>query len=68
MRFPGGGLFGGAKPPAPVAPPPLPPPVLQPDPDDPQIKIAARRKSTERRNKSGRLSTQNVEPETTGFG
>lgn len=66
MRLPGKSPFGGAKPPAPL--PVIPEPAVAPDPDDKAIKIAKRRKVAQRAQRSGRLSTQNVEPQSTTLG
>ncbi len=59
-------LFSSPKPQPPAALPVIPEPAVAPDPDDKSIKNAKRRKAAERRQRSGRLSTQNVEGTTLG--
>lgn len=70
MKLPGGSLFGGKAPAVQPLPalPPIPEPAVIPDADDKQAKIAARRKASERRLRSGRLSTINTEPQGTVLG
>ncbi len=48
--------------------PEIPEPAVAPDPDDKSIKNTKRRKAAQRRQRSGRLSTQNVEPQGTTLG
>ncbi len=66
MRFPGLSLF---KPPKPAAPiPSIPEPAVMPDPDDEALKATTRRRTAERRQRSGRLSTINTAPQGTVLG
>ncbi len=70
MRFPGKAFFGGGQPDVQPLPalPPIPEPAVIPDPDDKQAKIAARRRASLQRQRSGRLSTINTEPQGTVLG
>ena len=69
----GSSLFGGSKKsssPAAVAeaPPPIQEPAVLPDPDDKALKNEKRRRAAQRRQRSGRLSTINTEPQDTVLG
>ena len=62
-------IGGGSKSSSVPAPPPIPEPAVAPDPDDKKLKNAKRRKASERRQRSGRLSTINTdESQTTVLG
>ncbi len=64
MRFPGTSLFSSPKPPAPL--PEIPEPAVAPDPDDKSIKNEKRRRAAQRRQRSGRLSTDYTSETTLG--
>ncbi len=63
-KFIGGGSKSSSAPAAAAAaeaPPPIPEPAVLPDPDDKALKNAKRRKTAQRRQRSGRLSTINTD-------
>ncbi len=68
LTLPGKSWFSPPKPREPAPLPPIPEPAVMPDPDDKALKVAQRRKSAQRRQRSGRLSTMNTAPGGTVLG
>lgn len=62
------GLFQKEETPPPPPVPEIPEPAVMPDPDDKQKKIAARRRASQRTQRSGRLSTINTDDSANALG
>ena len=68
MRLPGGSLFSPPEPKLDIPFAAIPEPAVAPVPDDKAIKRRKRRRFSEARQRSGRLSTINTEPQGTVLG